>query len=108
MDPPKKNAPDAESDDELDERIQEVDNVGEEIEDTEIDSILESSAKEEVINTKEEDLPPVNWTWKGYLAWYLHGSMAPKSKRLPIFIPGEFIIVIHLFFFFPIYELIFF
>lgn len=45
--------------------------------------------KQKKTEKKEEDIPPIDWAWKGYLAWYLHGYMAPKSNRLAIFDPGK-------------------
>ena len=45
--------------------------------------------KQKKTEKKEEDIPLIDWAWKGYLAWYLHGYMAPKSNRLAIFDPGK-------------------
>ena len=52
----------------------------EEISNVDCDKEIEESNndKSEGKQQKKEYLPPVDWTWKGYLAWYMHGSMAPK------------------------------
>ena len=82
--------PDAESDDDVDER----NNVnGDEIcvnrEGYVNDGDLDTKCASVVFDVNH--IVPVDWCWKGYLAWYLHGSMACKSKRLAIFEAGKLI-----------------
>lgn len=88
----KKISPDAESDDEVNKSCKEITTVvtnESTTDDKDADDVSASgesnSRQPQVKEQKEEDLPPVNWAWKGYLTWYLHGCMAPKSKRLAIF-----------------------
>ena len=40
---------------------------------------------------KDSTLPPMDWVWKGYTAWHLHGIMAPKSDRLGLFESGKYL-----------------
>ena len=40
--------------------------------------------------TNPTNIPPSDWAWKGYTTWYLHGMMAPKSKRLLLFESGKY------------------
>ena len=85
--------PDAESDDEVDENNN-IPNNEIDIVDTEgIVSDVDLEKKSSPAVLKTNDIVPVDWCWKGYLAWYLHGSMASKSKRLAIFEAGKYMFI---------------
>ena len=76
--------PDAESDDEVDENNNiQSDDIDVDTEGNVSDVDLDKKSSQAVF--KSNNIVPVDWCWKGYLAWYLHGSMASKSKRLAIF-----------------------
>ena len=103
----KKIFPDAESDDEVNKNHEEITTVvmnKSTADDKDTDDVNASgenkSHQPQVKEQKEEGLPLVNWEWRGCLAWYLHGCMAPKSKRLAIFDAGKTlsIFVLHVMF----------
>ena len=48
---------------------------------------------------KDSTLPPMDWVWKGYTAWHLHGIMAPKSNRLGLFESGKYLSTLYTTFF---------
>ena len=84
-----KSTPDADIHDEVNENQEKIAETSVENKDNEGEETKEySNEKSHDIEQQDESLPPIDWSWKGYLAWYLHGCMAPKSKRLAIFDPS--------------------
>ena len=93
-----KSTSDAHSNDEVNENRDKIADTSVENKDNEGGETKESSnEKSHDIEQNNESLPPVDWSWKVYLAWYLHGCMAPKSKRLEIFDPGMFMDLVAIF-----------
>ena len=81
-----KKTPDAESDDDVNENQVEINDSN--IDEGDVDDQStggENKTNNEMKKLKDNEIPPENWSWKGYLAWYLHGCMAPKAKQLAIF-----------------------
>ena len=90
----KKISPNADSDDKVNNNCKEIMNVATSKSTTDGNiaynvsvSVESNNDQSKAKDQKEEYLPPVDWAWKGYLVWYLHGCMAPKSKHLAIFNP---------------------
>ena len=106
----KKTSPPADSDDEVDERnettdnnedVGDVDNTDKNNESNEENNQCDKENNRDIEASKidmekDEQLPPVDWTWKGYLVWYLHGSMVPKENQLLNFCPGKFVLYIYI------------
>ena len=82
----KKITHDADSDDEVHENREEVTSTVDDAQQSLVDD--NEDKVEEHKYLKDEELVLVDWTWKGYLTWYLYGYIAPKSNRLSIFISG--------------------
>ena len=45
----------------------------------------ENSLQKHSTETNKQEAPLLNWCWKGYTAWYLHGMLAPPENQLSIF-----------------------
>ena len=76
-----KKTPDAESNDDVNKNQVEINDSN--IDEGDVDDQStggKNKTNNEIKKLKDNVIPPENWSWKGYLTWYLHGCMAPKDK----------------------------